>query len=134
MLERENFKTNKALLCAVFFIPTIMGAVSFYLNNVSGLNGDIQSMVIFSFTLMLLAASLQSLNSDARINGYTIPSRGLLFIGVLLLPLAQLLYLLRTRKPTRAIMLLILFWITIFLSTLIGAVACVLVIITLRQM
>ncbi|MBO1038464.1 hypothetical protein [Brucella pituitosa] len=132
-MVRENFKANKALLCAVFLLPFIMGAISFYLKFASGLNEELQSMVVLGLTVVLLVAALQSINSDARINGYAFPSRGLLFVGVLLLPLAQLLYLLRTRKPVRAIVLLILFWITIFLSTLAGAVVCLLVMMALSQ-
>ncbi len=64
---------------------------------------------------------------------YVVPSRGLLFVGALLLPLAQLVYLLRTRKPLRAIWLLILFWITLSLSLFAGAIACLIVVLIVNQ-
>lgn len=132
-MVRENFKSNKALLCAVFLIPFIMGAMSFYLDGILGLGGNFRELTVIAPAIVVLMASLQALNSDALINGHTLPSRGLLFVGALLLPLAQLVYLLRTRKPLRAIWLLILFWITLSLSLFAGAIACLIVVLIVNQ-
>jgi len=132
-MVRENFKANKALLCAVIFIPFIMGAVSFYLEDILGLRGTFKELTVAASGVILLIASLQALNSDALINGHSLPSRGLMFVGVILLPLAQLVYLLRTRKPLRAIWLLVLFWITLCLSLIAGAIACLIVIVVINQ-
>lgn len=132
-MVRENFKTNKALLCAVIFMPFIMGAISFYLEGILGWGGTFKELTVVASGIILLTASLQALNSDALINVHALPSRGLMFVGVILLPLAQLVYLLRTRKPLRAIWLLILFWITLLLSLIAGAIACLIVILIINQ-
>ncbi|MBC8716141.1 hypothetical protein [Ochrobactrum sp. Marseille-Q0166] len=133
LVVRENFKANKALLCAVFLIPFIVGAVSFYLDGILDLRGTFRDLTVIASAILLLIASLQALNSDALLNGHKLPSRGLLFVGVLLLPFAQLLYLLRTRKPLRAIWLLILFWITMFLSLFAGALTCLIIVLIVNQ-
>lgn len=132
-MVRENFKANKALLCAVFIIPLIVGAVSFYLGGILGPSERFRDLAFFASSIALLIASLHALNSDAQINGHALPSRGLLFVGVLLLPVAQLLYLLKTRRPLRAIWLLILFWITMFLSLFAGAIVCLIVVLIVNQ-
>jgi len=78
-----------------------MGAVSFYLESILGLGGTFKELTVAASGVILLIASLQALNSDALINGHSLPSRGLMFVGVILLPLAQLVYLLRTANRLR---------------------------------